>query len=75
MTEKLYYKDAYIKSEFEKNLYNGNALRLKFIENYKELNITQGEKIKLYDTNKKFVGLFSYNEKEGLLKVEKMFLN
>jgi len=69
------YKDAYIKSEFEKNLYNGNALRLKFIENYKELNITQGEKIKLYDTNKKFVGLFSYNEKEGLLKVEKMFLN
>ena len=69
------YKDGYVKEEYDKYLYNGNSLKTKYIKNFKELNLSHMENIKLYDSKCKFVGLFSYDEKDNIFKVEKMFLS
>ena len=69
------YKDGIIKKEYEKFLYNGNALKGSYLKGFDELNLEDNENIKIYDSNEKFVGLFVYNKSENALKVVKMFLN
>ena len=69
------YKDGYVKEEFEKYLYNGNPLKANYIKNYKELNLSSMENIKIYDSKGNFVGLFAYDERDNVFKVVKMFLS
>ncbi len=69
------YKDGYVIKEYDRYLYNGNAMKPEYIKDFEILGLENGENIKLYDSDNRFVGLFVYSKAEGLLRVVKMFLS
>lgn len=54
-------------------LYNGNKLPISCCVDWQELK--QEERIRVYDADKKFVGIYQYLDKERLLKPIKMFMD
>lgn len=62
-----------VKSSLEKLLYNGNALKLHAVEQFKES--YKQDFIRIYDTKDRFIALYKWNEVKNCLQVEKMFYN
>lgn len=62
-----------VKQEFDKQLYNGNFLRLDQIEQG-DVPITEAERIRVYDWQGNFVGLYENYPAENIMKPYKMFL-
>ncbi|MGN0328297.1 MAG: tRNA pseudouridine(55) synthase TruB [Lachnospira sp.] len=65
------YPKAYSKEEFDILLHNGSKLGTDSLENSDSENISEIEKIRLYDSHGIFVGIYRYED--GLLIPEKMF--
>lgn len=65
------YISVHTKEEFDKFIYNGNSLKKNMVVYDGKLN--DGDKARVYDSKGTFMGVFVYNERERLLKVEKMF--
>ncbi len=65
------YISVHTKEEFDKLIYNGNSLKKNMVVYDGGLN--DGDKARVYDSKGTFMGVFVYNERERLLKVEKMF--
>lgn len=62
-----------VKASLEKLLYNGNALKLHAVEQFKES--YKQDFVRIYDTKGKFIALYKWNEVKSCLQVEKMFYN
>lgn len=62
-----------IKSSLEKLLYNGNALRLHAVEQFKES--YKKDFVRIYDTKGRFIALYKWDEAKNCLQVERMFLS
>ena len=61
-------------TESEKMLaYNGNALTKKGV--FPMLDFEDGEQIRVYDEEQRFIGMFCYDRRKKRLKIEKMFLD
>lgn len=63
------------KEEFDRLIYNGNSLRKNMVDVDENHKLEDGDKLRVYDSKGTFMGVFVYNHREKLLKVEKMFLN
>lgn len=57
---------------FEKMLYNGNALQPEWIEGWKAA--FQQEKLRLYDPQGHFIGIYQYNHRYGDIRPIKIFM-
>lgn len=68
------YKPVYTKAEFDRLIYNGNSLKKNMVD-CKDNTLSDGDKLRVYDSKGTFMGVFVYNECEKQLKVEKMFLS
>lgn len=69
------YRAAGTKEEFDKNIYNGNSLKLNMVKITDEGQPDHEEKFRMYDSKGLFMGIFVYKKNENMFKVEKMFLN
>lgn len=67
------YDCVYTKEEFDKLIYNGNSLKMNMVRMDGSARLTGEDKVRVYDSKGTFMGIFVYNSKEKLLKVEKMF--
>lgn len=67
------YDCVHTKKEFDKLIYNGNSLKKNMVLSHSEIKLADGDKVRVYDSKETFMGIFVYNSKEKLLKVEKMF--
>lgn len=67
------YISVHTKEEFDKLIYNGNSLKINMVTSVGDFKLADGDKARVYDSNGTFMGVFAYNAKEKLLKVEKMF--
>lgn len=68
------YSRIQVKKEFEKNLYNGNLLAAGQLEQDIAGLPEMTEKVRVYDGQGKFTGLYQYYPMEGVIKPYKMFL-
>lgn len=70
------YIPVYTKAEYDRLIYNGNSLRKNMVTFSLKGNerLSDGDKLRVYDSKGTFMGVFAYREQEKLLKVEKMFL-
>ena len=66
------YPQIFAKTGFEKMLYNGNAMQPEWLEGWKES--MQEEKIRLYDQQKHFIGVYQYNSKYQDIRPIKIFM-
>lgn len=66
------YPKLYAKEGFEKMLYNGNAMQSEWLEGWKTS--LQKEKIRLYDHQQHFIGIYQYNSKNGDIRPIKIFM-
>ena len=69
------YRVANTKPEFDRLIYNGNSLNVNMVELQDNIAVEDKESVRMYDSNKKFMGIFIYSKKDKMFKVEKMFLN
>lgn len=67
-----HYKALVVREEFEKLLYNGNKIPVSC--GYYEGDVVDGDKLRVYDAGKKFVGIYEYRAGEELLKPVKLFM-
>ncbi len=65
------YEKVFVKEEFTKLLHNGNPLKLSQLTEKKAFKDT--EKVRVYDADQIFIGVYSYRKDQHLLKNEKMF--
>lgn len=68
------YSKINVKADFEKNLYNGNFLTAAQVEQDIFKATEQADKVRVYDVQNNFVGLYQYYPAEGRIKPYKMFL-
>ena len=68
----LEYQAVYVKSEYMKLLENGNGLPENSVE---EGTFMEDEKVRVYNYEKKFFGLYCYDKDKQMLKAWKMFLS
>lgn len=66
------YPQIFAKTGFEKMLYNGNAMQPEWLEGWKES--LQETKIRLYDEQKHFIGIYQYNSKYQDIRPIKIFM-
>ena len=66
-----HYQVAQINESGKKYLANGNALSLQHLKEMQSF--ADGELVRIYNAEGKFVALYKWNEKRQLLEVEKMF--
>lgn len=66
------YKKCFIKSEYQKALYNGNPFSLYHLEEKSEIDLENP--VKVYDGTEKFVGVFQYQKEKRMFFPVKMFL-
>lgn len=60
----------------EKLLYNGNSIEAEGVSlsgNTDKNDLKKVEKVRMYDSKDDFIGIYSYNDKLNLFKLEKMF--
>lgn len=69
------YAPVHVKEEFDRLIYNGNSLKKNMVTIDGDVKISDGNKLRVYDSKGTFMGVFVYREHEKLLRVEKMFLN
>ena len=65
------YPQGTILPEAERLLYNGNQLTLTMLRDKESL--ADGDRIRLYDTKGRLIGLYFYRKDKNLLQSEKMF--
>lgn len=70
-------KEARVLREHQALAYNGNRLPEKFMEKNPEApdGFFHEERVRVYDMERHFIGIFRYDEEKRELRVEKMFLN
>ena len=59
-----------VKEEFQRLLYNGNPLRKEFFEE----EIPKESQIRVYDKEKHFIGIYTWDGKRNQYRPEKLFL-
>ncbi|MDD3368410.1 MAG: tRNA pseudouridine(55) synthase TruB [Lachnospiraceae bacterium] len=62
-----------VKTEFQKLLDNGNAVRDAMV--MKEKDMTDGEEVRIYSEAGNFFGIYSYRQEENCFRPVKMFIN
>ena len=70
------YPAAFAKVGFEKLLYNGNSIPKEGINlggNTDKNDLKKVGNIRMYDSEDNFIGIYSYDDKHSLFKLEKMF--
>ncbi len=70
------YPKAYAKVGFEKLLYNGNSIPEEGVNlsgNTDKKDLKKVENVRMYDDNGDFIGIYSYDDRYQLFKLEKMF--
>ncbi len=68
------YTKVSVKKEFEKQLYNGNFLNIDQLEQ-KIMDLSDmTDKVRIYDGENNFIGIYKYCPDEGMIKPYKMFL-
>ena len=67
------YRVANTKKEYDRLIYNGNSLYSNMVELKDKTKPEDNEAVKMYDSNGKFMGIFVYDKKTRMFKVEKMF--
>ncbi|MDD5901008.1 MAG: tRNA pseudouridine(55) synthase TruB [Lachnospiraceae bacterium] len=65
------YPQGTILPEAERLLYNGNQLTLTMLRD--KVSLADGDRIRLYDTKGRLIGLYFYRKDKNLLQSEKMF--
>lgn len=66
------YPEVHVMSEYEKYLYNGNQLDTNMLT--EQVSPADGDGFRVYDGNKKLIGLYLYRADRKQLQPEKMFL-
>ncbi len=66
-------KEVCIYREYQALAYNGNAFSVKCI--HKKINCLQDEQVRVYDMERRFIGIFRYDAGKREFRVEKMFLD
>jgi tRNA pseudouridine55 synthase len=72
------YKALVVSAEYEKALYNGNKLPIQLLID-KGYKVIENERYRVYDSNKRFIGLYKIVDRVDeekiikILKVDKMF--
>ena len=67
------YASVYANSMADKLIKNGNKIPVSFISNIE--NIDLNADVRLYTYDKKFVGIYRYNESEEVIKPVKIFMD
>ena len=63
----------YVKKEADRLAENGNPVKLEMTEADKDIPIENGTKCRVYDSRKRFLGIFKFDSENHRLKVWKMF--
>lgn len=66
------YPSVRTREDFDKLLYNGNPVRVNMLDNKQKL-LSDGMKVRMYDSKGEFIGIFFYSDKEKLVRCDKMF--
>lgn len=66
-------REVTVKAAQKQLAYNGNALPLKGVE--PKNGFENGEQVRIYDEERRFIGIYVYEESKKRLKPEKMFLD
>ena len=66
------YPRLFAKDGFEKMLYNGNAMQPEWLEGWEAS--MQGKKIRLYDQQEHFIGVYQYNNQHRNIRPVKIFM-
>ncbi|MDD2978768.1 MAG: tRNA pseudouridine(55) synthase TruB [Hespellia sp.] len=64
------YQKVVMKEEYVSLAYNGNQFAGSCVDV-----IPSGQKVRVYDKENRFIGIYDYNEKENMFKIQKMFLD
>lgn len=68
------YTKVSVRKEFEKQLYNGNFLNIDQLEQKISDLSDMTDKVRIYDGENNFIGIYKYCPDEGMIKPYKMFL-
>lgn len=68
------YPKVSVKKEFEKQLYNGNFLTLNQLEQDISSISDRAGKVRIYDAENNFIGIYENYPEDGIMKPYKMFL-
>lgn len=68
------YLKVYVKKEFEKQLYNGNSLKVSQLEEKAGELLNMTDKVRVYGGENNFAGIYEYCPEEQVIKPYKMFL-
>lgn len=69
----LQYKKIVVQGKAASLVYNGNPFLRRQVETIDEL--SEGELVRVYDAQERFIGIFSYNEEKEVFKLVKMFFD
>ena len=67
------YEAVTLKDEFMSMVYNGNVFLAKHLKQHIEL--TDGKKVRVYDTDGNFIAIYKFIQDKYLFKIEKMFFD
>ena len=65
------YETVSLQPEYEFLVYNGNPFPTKYLS--KEVSLTDGMKVRVYDGTGQFLAIYQYMEENHIFKIEKMF--
>lgn len=68
-----YLQEICVSREYQQPAYNGNAFSEKYIQ--KKPPCLHNEQVRVYDMDRRFIGIFRYHEGKREFRVEKMFLD
>lgn len=69
----LQYKEVKVQKKSESLLYNGNPFPKKYVE--KEDVFEDQERVRVYDHNGRFIGIYYFDQEQAMFKIVKMFFN